>query len=58
MTHLQNDHANDLAQNDADGAKAVHVPSYRSLLKAPTVLLAGNQSDRPDVANVAILGYN
>ena len=34
------------------------VPPYRSLLQEPTVSLARNPNDRPDVASVAILGYN
>ena len=58
MTNLQNDHASDLAQNDADGEEAAHVPSYRSVLQEPTASLAGKLDDRPDVATVAILGYN
>jgi len=32
--------------------------SYRAVLREPTVSLAGNPHDRPDVATVAILGYN
>ena len=39
-------------------ARESYVPTYRSLLKEPTVLLAGNPNDRPDVATAAILGYN
>ncbi|WP_118178454.1 hypothetical protein [Paraburkholderia phosphatilytica] len=31
---------------------------YLCALKAPTSLLVGSSSDRPDVATVAILGYN
>jgi hypothetical protein len=57
MTHLQDDHANDLAQNEADGEKAAHMPAYRSVLQEPTAL-AGELNDRPDVVTVAILGYN
>ena len=34
------------------------VPPYRSALQEPTVSLARNPNDRPDVASVAILGYN
>ncbi|WP_165778909.1 hypothetical protein [Paraburkholderia hospita] len=58
MTHLQEDHANDLAQYDADGEKAAHIPAYCSVLQEPTASLAGKLNDRPDVVTVAILGYN
>ena len=58
MTHSQNSQAGDLKQSDADRGKAVHVPSYRSVLREPTASLAGNLNDRPDVATAAILGYN
>jgi hypothetical protein len=58
MNHPPNDHANDLAQNDADGEKAAHAPAYRSVLQEPTASLAGKLNDRPDVVTVAILGYN
>ena len=58
MNHPQNDHANDLAQNDADGEKAAHAPAYRSILQEPIASLAGQLNDRADVVTVAILGYN
>lgn len=32
--------------------------SYRSLLQEPTAFLVSSLNDRPDVATVAILGYN
>jgi hypothetical protein len=36
----------------------VPASSYRSMLEEPAVSLAGSAFDRPDVAAVAILGYN
>ena len=46
------------ARRDAGPATGTHAQSYRSVLQEPTVLLAGNPYDRPDVATAAILGYN
>ncbi|WP_041764582.1 hypothetical protein [Paraburkholderia phymatum] len=43
---------------DAVDDSETYTPSYQLLLHEPTVLLAGNPSDRTDVATAAILGYN
>ncbi|QCP49072.1 hypothetical protein FAZ95_07675 [Trinickia violacea] len=37
---------------------AASVTPYSTAMKAPTSRLIGSVSDRPDVATVAILGYN
>jgi hypothetical protein len=34
------------------------VTSYRAVLQEPMTSLVGNAIDRPDIAAVAILGYN
>ncbi|MBN3796619.1 MULTISPECIES: hypothetical protein [Burkholderia] len=34
------------------------VTSYQAVLQEPMTSLVGNTIDRPDVASVAILGYN
>jgi hypothetical protein len=49
----------EMQQADADSAgEAVRVSSYLAVLQEPTVSLVGGAIDRPDVATVAILGYN
>lgn len=45
-------------QKETPSKREAYVPPYRLLLREPTVLLAGNHNDRPDVATAAILGYN
>jgi hypothetical protein len=46
-----------IQRNECAASTPVKQP-YRSLLQEPTVSLARNPNDRPDVASVAILGYN
>ncbi|MEM5387824.1 hypothetical protein VSR68_30160 [Paraburkholderia phymatum] len=58
MNYPENSSAQEVPQGDAVSASETYVPSYRLLLHEPTVLLAGNPSDRTDVATAAILGYN
>ncbi|MGU7771974.1 hypothetical protein ACV229_17615 [Burkholderia sp. MR1-5-21] len=48
----------DFADAAGDDADDVRVSSYQAVLQEPTVSLVGSQFDRPDVATVAILGYN
>ena len=43
---------------EAATQKTANLPLYRSVLQEPTVLLAGNSNDRPDVATAAIPGFN
>ena len=44
---------------DESGApEEVHVTSYQAVLQEPMASLVGSTIDRPDVAAVAILGYN
>ncbi|KER74410.1 hypothetical protein ACN8ZM_29100 [Burkholderia aenigmatica] len=44
---------------DEPGAQeAPRVTSYQAVLQEPMTSLVGNTTDRPDVAAVAILGYN
>ncbi|WP_175874408.1 hypothetical protein [Burkholderia sp. BCC0397] len=43
---------------DAGGPEAARVTSYQAVLQEPMTSLVGNTLDRPDVAAVAILGYN
>ncbi|HKT63401.1 hypothetical protein [Burkholderia sp. 22313] len=44
---------------DESGApKEVHVSSYQAAMQEPMTSLVGGTIDRPDVASVAILGYN
>ncbi|VWB63118.1 hypothetical protein BLA13014_02824 [Burkholderia aenigmatica] len=44
---------------DEPGApEAPRVTSYQAVLQEPMTSLVGNTTDRPDVAAVAILGYN
>jgi hypothetical protein len=51
-------HAQQPVQLDVAVPNGSYVSSYRLLLLEPTVLLAGNLNNRPDVATAAILGYN
>ncbi|HDR9801398.1 TPA: hypothetical protein QDC59_005933 [Burkholderia cenocepacia] len=44
--------------DDAGVPEAVRVTSYQAVLQEPMTSLVGNTIDRPDVAAVAILGYN
>ncbi|MFB5149287.1 hypothetical protein WJH60_06800 [Burkholderia orbicola] len=46
------------ATDDAGVPEAAHVTSYQAVLQEPMTSLVGNTIDRPDVAAVAILGYN
>ncbi|MGS0895617.1 hypothetical protein ACVBGC_24270 [Burkholderia stagnalis] len=43
---------------DEPAPDVAHVTSYQAVLQEPMVSLVGSTSDRPDVASVAILGYN
>ena len=44
---------------DETGApKEAHMTSYQAAMLEPTTSLVGGTLDRPDVAAVAILGYN
>ena len=44
---------------DESGApEEVHVTSYQAVLQEPMTSLVGGMIDRPDVAAVAMLGYN
>ncbi|MBN3819779.1 hypothetical protein G3N57_25660 [Paraburkholderia sp. Se-20369] len=45
-------------QDDTVVADDARVSSYQAVLQEPMVSLVGGTSDRPDVATVAILGYN
>ncbi|KVD89836.1 hypothetical protein WS63_00795 [Burkholderia stagnalis] len=45
-------------QDNAGAADEARVSSYQAVLQEPMVSLVGSTSDRPDVATVAILGYN
>jgi len=38
--------------------RTVPTPTYRSALQGPVASLASSPGDRPDIATVAILGYN
>ena len=58
MTNTRTTHALETAPRDAGPATGTRAQSYRSVLQEPTVLLAGNPYDRPDVATAAILGYH
>ncbi|MEX3900303.1 hypothetical protein [Paraburkholderia sp. BR10954] len=58
MNYPENSKPQEGQPRDAAGMSETYVPSYRLLLKEPTVLLAGNPIDRTDVATAAILGYN
>lgn len=58
MNHPENSKPQQGQRPDADAKSQTYVPSYRLLMSEPTVLLAGNPTDRSDVATAAILGYN
>jgi hypothetical protein len=58
MNHPESSHAPEMMQYEEHIAETTIVPPYRSLLLVPTVSLAGNPIDRPDVETAAILGYN
>ncbi|SEK08919.1 hypothetical protein [Paraburkholderia diazotrophica] len=58
MNYPENSHAQERMHRDANKANAAYTPSYLLALREPTVSLAGNPNDRPDVATAAILGYN
>jgi hypothetical protein len=58
MNYPENSHAQERMDRDANTANEGYMPSYRLVLQEPTVSLAGNPNDRPDVATAAILGYN
>ncbi|KAG8149993.1 hypothetical protein [Burkholderia catarinensis] len=44
--------------DDAGAPEEARVTSYQAVLQEPMTSLVGNTLDRPDVASVAILGYN
>lgn len=44
--------------DDAGVQEEARVTSYQAVLQEPMTSLVGNTLDRPDVAAVAILGYN
>lgn len=46
------------AADDASAPEEARVTSYQAVLQEPMTSLVGNTLDRPDVAAVAILGYN
>ncbi|UVE69811.1 hypothetical protein L2Y90_24170 [Burkholderia pyrrocinia] len=46
------------APDDAGVPEEARVSSYQAVLQEPMTSLVGNTHDRPDVAAVAILGYN
>ncbi|HIC7210135.1 hypothetical protein [Burkholderia stabilis] len=46
------------APDDAGVPDEARVTSYQAVLQEPMTSLVGNTLDRPDVAAVAILGYN
>ncbi|KVV55597.1 hypothetical protein WT27_25725 [Burkholderia territorii] len=46
------------AWDEAGAREDAHVTSYQAVLQEPMTSLVGNTGDRPDVAAVAILGYN
>ncbi|MCA8429104.1 hypothetical protein [Burkholderia seminalis] len=46
------------ASDDAGVPEAARVTSYQAVLQEPMTSLVGNTLDRPEVAAVAILGYN
>ncbi|WP_205973093.1 hypothetical protein [Paraburkholderia sp. Tr-20389] len=58
MNNLDNTYPQDVAHGEAIDGSETYTPSYQLLMHEPTVLLAGNPSDRTDVATAAILGYN
>ncbi|MBN3824418.1 hypothetical protein G3O00_12445 [Burkholderia sp. Ac-20384] len=46
------------AMAEAGAPEESRVTSYQAVLQEPMTSLVGNTIDRPDVASVAILGYN
>ncbi|CAI8692423.1 hypothetical protein ACJ51O_26565 [Burkholderia pyrrocinia] len=46
------------APDEAGVAEEARMTSYQAVLQEPMTSLVGNTLDRPDVAAVAILGYN
>ncbi|WP_107310785.1 hypothetical protein [Burkholderia metallica] len=46
------------APDDSGASDEPRVTSYQAVLQEPMTSLVGNTIDRPDVAAVAILGYN
>jgi hypothetical protein len=46
------------AMDEAGAPEESRVTSYQAVLQEPMTSLVGNTIDRPDVASVAILGYN
>ncbi|MCA8093471.1 hypothetical protein LGM65_21715 [Burkholderia anthina] len=44
--------------DDTGAPKEVHATSYQAAMLEPTTSLVGGTHDRPDVAAVAILGYD
>ncbi|AOI96517.1 hypothetical protein [Burkholderia sp. LA-2-3-30-S1-D2] len=46
------------APDEPGAPEAPRVTSYQAVLQEPMTSLVGNTIDRPDVAAVAILGYN
>ncbi len=44
--------------DDTGAPEEAHVTSYQAVLQEPMASLVGSTIDRPDVAAVAILGYN
>ncbi|KWZ31500.1 hypothetical protein [Burkholderia anthina] len=46
------------AADDAGMPEDARATSYQSVLQEPTMSLVGNTIDRPEIAAVAILGYN
>ncbi|WP_027782173.1 MULTISPECIES: hypothetical protein [Burkholderia] len=45
-------------QDETGAPEDVRVTSYQAVLQEPMTSLVGGTLDRPDVAAVAILGYN
>ncbi len=43
---------------DIGKTRESHTKLYRSILQEPTAFLVSSVNDRPDLATVAILGYN
>jgi hypothetical protein len=58
MFYPESTYAQEPVKQETASTSAKYVSAYRLLLLAPTVILAGNPNDRPDVASAAILGYN
>ncbi|VBB15747.1 hypothetical protein [Burkholderia stabilis] len=56
--HSAFDACDEPAPDDAGVPDEARVTSYQAVLQEPMTSLVGNTLDRPDVAAVAILGYN